>query len=57
MRFVNSGVEKIDATALLTGKPVYTDDLAALLAQAPVGALAGVRVRVLPGHHDRRGVF
>ncbi len=28
MKFVNTGVEKIDAAALVTGKPVYTDDLA-----------------------------
>ena len=28
MKFVNQGIEKIDATALLTGKPVYTEDLA-----------------------------
>ncbi len=28
MRIVNQGIEKIDAMALLTGKPVFTDDLA-----------------------------
>ncbi|SDU22642.1 xanthine dehydrogenase family protein molybdopterin-binding subunit [Desulfobacula phenolica] len=28
MKYVNKGVEKIDAAALVTGKPVYTDDLA-----------------------------
>ncbi|MFA5903453.1 MAG: molybdopterin cofactor-binding domain-containing protein [Desulfobacula sp.] len=28
MKTVNQGIEKIDAMALLTGKPVYTDDLA-----------------------------
>ncbi|MBU0973159.1 MAG: aldehyde oxidase, partial [Proteobacteria bacterium] len=28
MRIVNKGVPKVDAMALVTGKPVYTDDLA-----------------------------
>ncbi len=28
MKTVNQGIDKIDAMALLTGKPVYTDDLA-----------------------------
>lgn len=28
MKFVNKGIEKIDAMALVTGKPVYTKDLA-----------------------------
>lgn len=28
MKYVNSGVRKKDAEALVTGQPVYTDDLA-----------------------------
>ena len=28
MKFVNKGIRKKDAMALVTGKPVYTDDLA-----------------------------
>ena len=28
MKYVNQPVPKIDAMALVTGKPVYTDDLA-----------------------------
>ena len=28
MKYVNQPVQKIDAMALVTGKPVYTDDLA-----------------------------
>lgn len=27
MKYVNSGVRKKDAEALVTGQPVYTDDL------------------------------
>lgn len=42
MKFVNKGIRKKDAMALLTGKPVYTDDL------SPVGCLT---VKVLRSPH------
>ena len=28
MKYVNQAVPKVDSKALITGKPVYTDDLA-----------------------------
>jgi len=47
MKIVNQGIEKIDAMALVTGKPVYTDDL------APENCLV---VKVLRSPHAFAGI-
>ena len=40
MRIVNKAFPKVDALALVTGKPVYTDDLARYVGD-PVAIVAG----------------